>query len=595
MRTAKLYTFILVLSLFGVVRAQETDDIGTETVTVVKPYSPSVSDAFKIKTVPVVNDSIELKKKPIEYVIFSVPVASTFTPAKAKAARVEKIPPPTLYNSYAMVGLGNFNNAIVDFYSSREVGRDENLFDIGLTHFSSRGDIASTPLDTDFYNTNLDLSFAKKDRDYDWTVGLGLGHQLYNWYGLENGAFTETQISGIDETQNYFNAEVDAKLSVEDSFFKEAKILVRRFWDALESGENRAIFNTELEVPISSEMVNFKAKVDYVGGEFNNATLNNTTNSSGLQYGHLIAGINPSFVILRDELTVNLGANFVYGTDLERSNGSFFIYPAVTASYRVMDEQVIAYGGIEGDLNQNSYYDFVGENPFVSPTLVLSTDNPLYGLYSLQPTDQQYEAYAGLKGQLTSTIGYNLRGFYQTENRKPLFLLNPQNLFRDDEGGYTFGNSFQVFYDDVRTFGFFGELNVDVNRNFTLGLNAEYFNYNTETDNPAWNLPEIKGSLFMDYQITDQWYAGANLFFIGERQDLSSLAGEGLAPNEFPSGTVTLDGFFDANAHLGYRFNDQLSVFAKLSNIANNNYQRWTNFRVQGFQALAGVSYKFDF
>ncbi len=583
MRTVKLYFLILFLSLFGVVRAQQTDDIGTETVTVVKPYSPSVSDAFKIKLDPVINDSIELQKKPIEYVIFSVPVASTFTPAKAKAARVEKRPPPTLYNSYASVGLGNFNNAIVDFYTSREVGRDENLFDVGLTHFSSRGDIDSTPLDTDFYNTNLDLSFAKKDRDYDWSIGLGLGHQLYNWYGLESGAFTDTQIEGIDELQNYFNAEANAQLTVEDSFFKNGKLLVRRFWDALESGENRAVFKTELEIPISSELVNFKTKVDYVGGEFENASLNSTTNTSGIDYGHLIVGVNPSFVVLRDELTLHLGANLVYGTDLERSNGNFFIYPAITASYRLVEDQVIAYGGIEGDLNQNSYYDFVGENPFVSPTL------------EIQPTDQQYRGYAGLKGQLTTNVGYNIKGFYRAENRRPLFFLNPQNLFRDDEGGYNFGNSFQVFYDDIRTLGFFAEINVDINRNFTLGLNGEYFNYNTETDNPAWNLPEIQGSLFMDYQISDKWYAGANLFFVGEREDLQSVAAENTPPNEFVSNSITLDSFFDANAHLGYRFNDQLSVFAKVSNLANNNYERWSNFRVQGFQALAGVSYKFDF
>lgn len=594
MRTAIHYIFIFFLSL-GVVRAQETDDIGTETVTVVKPYSPTVSDAFKIKSVPVVNDSIELQKKPIEYVIFSVPVASTFTPAKAKAARVEKIPPPTLYNTYALVGLGNFNNAIVDFYTSREVGRDENLFDIGLTHFSSRGDIESTPLNTNFYNTDLDLSYSKKDRDYDWNIGLGLDHQSYNWYGLQPGAFTTAQLAGIDETQNYFNAEVEAALNLEDSFFKGGNLLLRRFWDALESGENRAVFDAEFEVPITSELVNFKTKIDYLGGEFNNATLNNTVNSSGLAYGHLIAGVNPSFVVLRDELTLNLGANFVYGNDMERSNGSFFIYPSITASYRLLDEQVIAYGGLEGDLKQNSYHGFVEQNPFVSPTLVLATDDIFYGLYSLQPTDQQYEGYAGLKGQLTSGVGYNLRGFYRAENRKPLILLNPQNLFRSDEGGYNLGNSFQVFYDDVKTLGFFAEVNVDINRNFTLGLNAEYFNYNTETNNPAWNLPEVKGSLFLDYQISDHWYAGANLFFVGERQDLQSVAAENTAPNEFVSSIVTLDGFFDANLQLGYRFNDQLSVFAKASNITNNNYQRWANFRVQGFQALAGVSYKFDF
>jgi outer membrane receptor protein involved in Fe transport len=99
----------------------------------------------------------------------------------------------------------------------------------------------------------------------------------------------------------------------------------------------------------------------------------------------------------------------------------------------------------------------------------------------------------------------------------------------------------------------------------------------------------------MDYQISDQWFMGANLFFVGEREDLVATAQANTPPNLFPSTIITLDSFFDANAHLGYRFNDQLSVFAKASNIANNNYQRWSNFQVQGFQALAGVSYKFDF
>ena len=58
---------------------------------------------------------------------------------------------------------------------------------------------------------------------------------------------------------------------------------------------------------------------------------------------------------------------------------------------------------------------------------------------------------------------------------------------------------------------------------------------------------------------------------------------------------VTLDSFIDINAHVGYRFNDRLSVFAKANNIANQNYQRWVNFPVQQFQIMGGATYKFDF
>lgn len=582
--TKKSYIIsILFLSLWGALLGQETKDIGTETVTVVKPYSPTVSDAFKIKSAPSLNDSIVLQKKPINYSIFSVPVASTFTPAKGKASRVEKTPPPTLYNSYASIGLGNYNNALVDLYTSREFNRGEDLLDFSLSHHSSRGAIDSTPLDADFYDTQFETSYAKKDRDMDWGASVGLQHQLYNWYGIENGAFDEATISGIDERQNYFNAEAKAHLNLEDSFFKKGNILVRRFWDATDSGENRVVLSPTIELPITEELVTINAKLDYVNGSFENASLNNTVNTTGIDYSQFQVGINPSLLVLRDDLTLNLGANFVYGLDTENSDSNFYIYPAVTASYRLLEESVIAYGGIEGELRQNSYHDFVDENAFVSPTL------------DIQPTDQQYEGYLGLKGQLLSNVGYNIKGSYTAENRRPLFLLNPQNLFRDDESGYFYGNSFQVFYDDVKTLGIFGELNIDINRNFTLGVNAEFYDYDTETDNPAWNLPSVKGSLFMDYQINKQWYFGANLFYVGERDDLVAQALENAQPSDFPATIVTLDGFFDANAHVGYRFNEQLSIFVKASNIANNDYQRWANFRVQGFQALAGVSYKFDF
>jgi hypothetical protein len=220
----------------------------------------------------------------------------------------------------------------------------------------------------------------------------------------------------------------------------------------------------------------------------------------------------------------------VYGTDLENSEGNFYIYPAVTASYRLMDENVIAYGGIEGDLKQNTYRDFVEGNPYVSPTLTIA------------PTDQQYDAYIGIKGKLLPNLSYNLKGSYTAENRKPLYKLNPRNDFRDDEKSYYHGNSFEVFYDDVKTLGFFGELNLEFNRNFSLGANVEVYDYDTETDNPAWNMPNMQASLFTDYQIDEHWYMGANIFYVGEREDLASQVVQNVAPSEFPSSIVTLDG-----------------------------------------------------
>jgi hypothetical protein len=577
--------FIIIALICSVqfLSAQDEKDIGTETVTVVKPYSPAVSDAFKVKSIPNLNDSIVLQKKKINYSIFSIPVASTFTPAKGKASVVQKTKTEKLYNSFASVSVGNFGNALADFYTSRDIDRGNKRIDFGLNHHSSRGELEDVLLDSDFYNTKLNASYIQKERDMNWRSDIGFQHQKYNWYGLPEGVFDDATINTINEGQNYFNLEAGAQLKVDESFFEGGEVLYRRFWDAAASGENRFLIKPKFQFPVSTELVTLQVNFDYVGGNFKNASINSTTNTTGITYGQLQFGATPSLALSGDKYTLNLGASLVYGMDTELSDSNFYIYPEIRASYRLLDDTVIAYGGVEGGLEQNSYYGFVGENPFVSPTL------------TILPTDRQYDAYLGVKGQLISNLSYNIRGFYKAENRKPLYKLNPQNSFRDDEKGYYFGNSFEVFYDDIKTIGLFAELNVDINREFTLGINAELFDYNTETDNPAWNLPDVKGSLFLDYQIGDKWYLGANLFYVGERRDLSAEVVENVLPADFPSTVITLESFFDANAHVGYHFNEHLSIFAKANNIANNAYERWANFRVQTFQVLLGASYKFDF
>jgi outer membrane receptor protein involved in Fe transport len=187
-------------------------------------------------------------------------------------------------------------------------------------------------------------------------------------------------------------------------------------------------------------------------------------------------------------------------------------------------------------------------------------------------------------------MSYNIKGKYVAENNTALLISNP-TLIGETEN-YQYGNSYGVVYDDVKTLSVFGEINVDVNRNFTLGIKAEYFSYTSKNEAEAWNKPDFEASLFMDVQIDEHWFAGANLYYVGERLDQSFVVDP--LVNSSPN-TVVLESYFDANAHLGYRINDEWSVYAKANNIANQDYKRWLNYPVQGIQFLAGATYKFDF
>ena len=569
-----IYTLICLLfagSLFSQERTKDTLD--PEVVNVVKPYTPTISDAFKIKETPTLDDATTTTKKEVKYNIFSIPVASTFTPAKGKAATVDRAKQEKLYDNYASLGVGNYTTILGEVYLNHELGRGETVGGY-LSHHSSGGGIKDVELEDGFWNTNLNVNYSKKLRDYSWSVDGGGMYQKYNWYGVPMDYFTPEALDTLNVDHTYIGANVGGKIKFEDTYFKQASVRFRHFGDDQKSSENRFVLMGDVDVPINDEVFSTKVTLDYLGGSFER----NFYTNEELKYGNFNLGIAPQYQLTQDDLTVNLGVNLVYLNDIERGDNNFYIYPNITASYRLVDELLIAYGGIEGGLIQNTYEDFVQQNPFVSPTLFI------------MPTDQQYNVHAGIKGKLSNSISYNVNARYFADRSKALFRSN--SVYGAATEDYQMGNSQTVVYDDVKTFSFSGELNVDVNRNFKLGVKGEFLSYNTKDEAEPWNLPDVKGSLFMDYQIDEHWFTGASIFFVGNRKDLFYEEGTLVLPI---IQTVTLDSYFDANAHVGYRITDQISAFAKVNNIANQNYQRWLNYPVQGIQFLAGATYQFDF
>jgi len=245
------YTIAFVFALAGLsASAQKKDEnIGTEVVNVVKPYTPTISDAFKVKETPVMEDDDNTQKEEIKYNIFSFPVASTFTPAKGKAAGVEKEKKEKLYNNYATLGFGNYGTINAELFITENISRNEYVGGM-LRHLSSQGGIDDIVLDDQYYNTSLDLTYGNRQQTYTWNTDLGYQNQVYNWYGLplEYVTFTPEVIGVIDPKQTYHTFYVSGNIAAKDSFFKEASAQYKRFWDAYGYAENRFSINPFLDI-----------------------------------------------------------------------------------------------------------------------------------------------------------------------------------------------------------------------------------------------------------------------------------------------------------------------------------------------------------
>lgn len=119
-------TFLLIFNVifaFSQERKQTNDTIDTQVVNIVKPYTPTISDAFKVKETPTLDDDENTTKKEVKYNIFSIPVASTFTPAKGKAASVTKEKPAKLYDNYASLGFGTYTTILGEVYLNHKLSR----------------------------------------------------------------------------------------------------------------------------------------------------------------------------------------------------------------------------------------------------------------------------------------------------------------------------------------------------------------------------------------------------------------------------------------------------------------------------------------
>ena len=573
MKKSIFLLLILLISSAVFSQKKKKDKIDTEEVKVVKPFSPTVSDAFKININPKI-DSIEInEKKDIKYSINSIPVASTFTPAKGKAKTLRRGPKERFYDNYISAGYGNFNTPIVEIFAHSSTS-NSNDFGGFLNFHSSGGGIDDIVLDDNFLDVNVDLFYKQTERYFEWKADTGINHLSTNWYGLsEEINYSNNVINSINEKQSYSEIYLGGEIEFFDALVHKGDIKISRFIDIAESRENYGLISGVVDFPVGKEMMYTEMTLEFLNGNFDSDFLQ----TDDIKYTFFNLGFSPNFEILRDNLTINLGAKLFYSLTNTDEGGKFYIYPNVTASYKISDQALLAYAGVIGDLQQNSYKNFVKKNSFVSPTLFI------------ERTSMQYNAYAGIKGLLNNKFRFNAKVGYSSETNKPLFKLNPtltDGTILVDKG-YEAGNSFQVIYDDVNTINISGELIYDLTKEFRFGGNVEFNSYSLDTQAHAWNLPMVTAALLAKFT-RKKWSAGADLFFSSDRKDE-------LIFNRVSPIRITNSAYFDINLNGLYNINDKFSIFVNLNNILGNNYQEYTNFKVQGFQVFAGLKYKFDF
>jgi outer membrane receptor protein involved in Fe transport len=209
----------------------------------------------------------------------------------------------------------------------------------------------------------------------------------------------------------------------------------------------------------------------------------------------------------------------------------------------------------------------------------------------MQNTNKKYELYGGLKGTLSSTIAYNAKVSYSSLDNLALYV-NDTGVMRVNDPLSVMKNRFDVIYDDAELLSISGQISYQQREKLRIGVTGSYSNYKMKAEARAWYMPQLKFSLFANYNLRDKIVAKVDLFYLGNQfaktyeADTTASSGQKVVAKE-------LKGTFDANLGVEYRYTKKLGFFVNFNNIANYRYYRYSNYPTQRFGFMAGLSYSF--
>jgi hypothetical protein len=533
----------------GLMLAQ--DEIKKEIV-VVKPYEPSLSDAFKINVLPRVSDSISIRPD-FNYSIEPRKFETAFHVRPISPAKLVGAPLKKLYKSYLKIGIGNYMIPLGEIRIN-SLRSKKSQWGLSLRHYSINGKIR---LDNDEkvspgYFENSGNLYGKKIFNKAYLSGdLKGAWDGTNFYGYHTSL--DTSLNEDDVKQHYLKLDGRIKMG---SIHKDSTHL-NYTWtldynytnDRHKNNEHAFLLNADLNKRFrSGNTFGLVLSGNYYRTSLSIDSINNTVVSAKPWIGKTTA-----------DFSYRVGVEVL--ADIRGDDVAPHFYPDAYLQIGVVRGILVPYLGADGKMQVNNYRSVIEENMYITPGL------------KVQNTSHNLRGYVGLKGSLSQTVSYDISASYSMISKMPFYVNDTTTVL---------GNTFAVTYDDLRLTRIRGELLIRQSDRLSFLLLGGYDQYDLDNLEKPWHKPEITASFATEYNLRNKILLDASLNYMGER----------FAPGTpLDTEMITLKGFVDLNLGIEYRYTKLLSAFLRLNNILGARNYFWNQYPAIGFNVMAGFTY----
>ena len=552
-RKILVYIHILGFLIFGFNSLNAQEKLVKE-VKVVKPYEPTISDAYKLTHLPKITDTVKIIPE-IKYILQTKPMNVGYIITPIKPAKMVGEPLSKLYNSYVKVGLGTKMLPMLEAYVNNKRSKD---YSIGA-YYKFLNSIGQATFDNDekefagFSDNDLRF-FGKKYMKSSIIQGeMGLLSNTRYFYGYDTRVDTILEKDNIKQNYLTLNLNANYKSNHVDSTHINYDFGVNLYntKDNFENNELGFQITGDVNKIFTKEMVGVNVAIEHYSTSENIDSSNNT-----------IIRINPWLGKFGDKWRIKAGINIF--SDIRGDNSKALYYPVARLEYDMADHYLIPYAGVDGKLEVNNFRKMSQINPFIVPgTGVLNTDHKII-------------LFGGIRGNFNSTTYYNFEVSYS--------LIDDMSFFVNDlVNSDSIGNQFGVVYDDIKLLNYFGEISVSPSEELTFHAKANYKNYEMTNEAEAWHKPSFDLTFTTRYNLRQKIILKGDILAIGKRYAKLDDAGN----------IAELESAIDINLGAEYRYSKVLSGFIQLNNLLSDGYYEWNYYPTYGFNILLGITYSF--
>lgn len=573
-------SFLLSLFALGILTAQENEQepIGTQEVLVVKSYTPSLSDAFKIKSVPKLSDSLTSLEKKLVYELKKVPVISTFEPNKASPLRLQQRKSSTPYNTFFSGGFGNMSQLYFNVSSVIEMDRTQR-FGINFYRDGFGTDLANSLLKSSQNYSRFGLHHNLRNSYYNANSLLQFETSNTNYFGLYDRDWDPLILNSTnpESRRNYFK--IRTHWNWYDDVLRGITFQADLTSDNFNSTEQQLGLQTDFEVDLGGGKLKSELHLQGFHTAFETSYFERTLE----EYTQGKGTLNLFWQHSRNDVKLKIGAGASYLLGVENSSSSLLYYPQLEVVYRKTGNVLSPYLRAEGGVQFNTYKSLTLINPYLAPTTLLT------------PTFSRYNASLGIRSQLASVLNFDLGFIYDQVENFNIFERLPFDKDHENQA-YRLSNAYAARYVDTDLYGFKAALRIDLAKDNFVRFETRYRVFETNGNQELWNVPALEMNWESQFQWKDRLAFSLSGNLWGDRkaafrtifidQDLNSA--QTPLPENIPL-------FISTTAHLTYKLTDQFDAFAKVKMNSQETHGRWAYYPEPQLLLLGGIVYKFDF